>query len=295
MERAAKPRTVVFYQEKLDRLLESSALADERLDNVDEEVIEAYKRTRISTVSRRGTPMSPASVNRELATLRRMLRMARDWKRIASVPRIKLLKGESAREFVLSREDEPRYLNALPLEMRRFCSFLIETGLRVGEGLTLEWPQVKLREKPGFITVRGAHAKSGKARSVPLTRKARIVLESLEGRHGLVFRNADGAALYHTWLDQQHAAVRQLLGFPADFVIHSLRHTFGTRLGETGAESFTIMTLMGHSTVIVSQKYVHPSTQSMKSAIDRMDAASVPTNPPTELKVERRKKRINRL
>jgi len=68
---------------------------------------------RTAKQSRHGRLLSPASVNHELVTLRRLLRMAKSWKRIASVPDIKLLRGEKPREFVLSREDEPRYLDAL--------------------------------------------------------------------------------------------------------------------------------------------------------------------------------------
>ena len=41
---------------------------------------------------------------------------------------------------------------------------------------------------------------------------------------------------------------------------HSFRHTYGTRLGEGGADAFTIMKLMGHSTVLVSQLYVASDT-----------------------------------
>jgi site-specific recombinase XerD len=37
----------------------------------------------------------------------------------------------------------------------------------------------------------------------------------------------------------------------------------GTRLGESGADAFTIMRVMGHSTVTVSQKYVHPSPEAL--------------------------------
>jgi integrase len=58
----------------------------------------------------------------------------------------------------------------------------------------------------------------------------------------------------------------------ADFVLHSFRHTYGTRLGEAGADAFTIMKLMGHSSVTVSQKYVHPSPESMERAVERLQA-----------------------
>jgi site-specific recombinase XerD len=73
-------------------------------------------------------------------------------------------------------------------------------------------------------------------------------------------------------------------------VLHSLRHTFGTRLGEAGADAFTIMKLMGHSSVTVSQRYVHSSPESMERAFDRMQTLNrsqalrksrVPTNLPT--------------
>ena len=57
----------------------------------------------------------------------------------------------------------------------------------------------------------------------------------------------------------QQARVGVLLKLPVDFVFHSLRHTFGSRLWRSGANAFTIMRLMGHSTVTVSQRYVHPS------------------------------------
>jgi site-specific recombinase XerD len=119
-------------------------------------------------------------------------------------------------------------------------------------------------------------------------------LEEIGGRKGIVFRSAAGEPLYHTWLDQQHAEVRKNLGFAADFVLHSLRHTFGTRLGETGADAFVIMKLMGHSTITVSQKYVHPSTEAMRLAIERMTGSpGVPTKVPTGMKLVKSKKRVS--
>jgi integrase len=119
-------------------------------------------------------------------------------------------------------------------------------------------------------------SKNHKPRTVPLTDRAREILRKRHQRSGVVFRNVDGGPFYHTWLDQQHATVRATLKLPADFVLHSLRHTFGTRLGESGADAFTIMKLMGHSTITVSQKYVHPSTDAMKAAIRGMSESALP-------------------
>jgi hypothetical protein len=55
-------------------------------------------------------------------------------------------------------------------------------------------------------------------------------------------------------------------------------------MGESGADAFTVMRLMGHSTVTVSQRYVHPSPESVELAFGRLTALNferVPTNSPT--------------
>ena len=116
----------------------------------------------------------------------------------------------------------------------------------------------------------------------------------IKAEKGPVFKKDDGTALYDTWLDQQQPDVRAALGYSDDFVLHSLRHTFGTRLSETGADAFTIMRLMGHSSITVSQRYVHPASDAMKATIERMgEESKVPANSPTPLKVVKGKKRVS--
>jgi integrase len=293
MDCASKPQTIDFYRKKLKWLL-NSKLADMRLDEIQTTDVESYKRLRRQSVSTHKKPISPATVNRELSTLRRLLRMAHEWRELDRLPRVKLLRGEGSREFVLSVDIEPKYLEALPAAMRDIAAVLIDTGLRVGEALKLEWGAVNLRQSPGSITVRAADSKNSKARTVSLTPRAHKILNGRRERSGLVFRKDDGSPLYHTWLDQQHAAVRTAMKLPEEFVLHSLRHTFGTRLGEAGADAFTIMKLMGHSTVTVSQKYVHPTSDAMKAAIERMGALSpVPPKLPTVVEMKPRRKAVS--
>ena len=74
-----------------------------------------------------------------------------------------------------------------------------------------------------------------------------------------------------TSLNHQHQRVRKTLKLPADFVIHSLRHTMLTRLGEAGVDAFTIMRIAGHSSITVSQRYVHPSSEAMERAFERLE------------------------
>jgi integrase len=90
-----------------------------------------------------------------------------------------------------------------------------------------------------------------------------------------VFTDETGSKPLSIWtLEDQHKHMRQALKLPADAVIHSFRHTFGTRLGATGADAFTIMKVMGHSRVVVSQEYVHPTPETMERAFERLNAAN---------------------
>ena len=137
----------------------------------------------------------------------------------------------------------------------------------------------------GYLTVLSGKAKSKKSRNVPLSPRVQGVLKSWKPREqGYVFHHANGGPLSETLLDQQHARVRTLLKLSGDFVLHSLRHTFGTRLGESGADAFTIMKLMGHSSVTVSQRYVHPSPESVERAFERLQVLNT-QNRPNELPV----------
>ena len=76
---------------------------------------------------------------------------------------------------------------------------------------------------------------------------------------------------------------------PCEFVLHSLRHTYGTRLGEAGADAFTIMRLMGHSSVTVSQRYLHPTPEALERAVEKLEGlnrtgiSSLPGCPKREL------------
>jgi integrase len=58
--------------------------------------------------------------------------------------------------------------------------------------------------------------------------------------------------------------------FAGDFVLHSLRHTMLTRLGESGVDAFTIMRIAGHSSIVVSQRYIHPTPEAVERAFERL-------------------------
>jgi integrase len=51
------------------------------------------------------------------------------------------------------------------------------------------------------------------------------------------------------------------------FVLYSLRHTFLTRLGESGCDVWTLARIAGHSSIAMSSRYVHQSADKVLDAM----------------------------
>lgn len=292
-----KPATVLFYSTKLNRLQKFHPISGSRIDLIDEGLIEDY-------VVERRKSVGPATINRELATLRRMLRLAHEWQEIQRVPRIRLLSGERTRDFVLSRQQEKTYLEACPQPLHDIAVLMLESGLRIGEALSLEWENVTLEPingaRFGFLRVRDGKSKNAR-RVVPLTDRASAMLterkqandarkltqkiadrdEQQKAKPGpYVFANREGERYLGTSINHLHRNVcapkvdgKRSAVFPADFVLHSLRHTMLTRLGESGVDAFTIMRIAGHSSIVVSQRYIHPTPEAVERAFERLQLA----------------------
>jgi integrase len=277
-EYASKPATVRFYKEKLRRLLADAEIAGTRLESIDAAVLDGYKQRRTRQLSRYGRLISPASVNRELATLGVMLSQAFEWKILAGLPKIRKLAGERSREFVVSHKLEPNYLEACPQPLKDAALLILDTGLRLGEAVGLQWPDVHLepaiRARFGSVRIRGGKSKNAK-RNLSLTARVNAMLKARKaaGQSIWVFPGETAAAaILVSSLDHTHATVREALELTKeDFVIHSLRHTMLTRLGEAGADVFTIMRIAGHGSVTTSQRYVHPTPESMERAFERLE------------------------
>jgi integrase len=270
------PRTVEFYKQAYRPLLfYGMGLLDVYLSQISPALIEGWTQERRKSVS-------ATRVNASLRTLRRALRMAAEWNLIRKAPKIKLLPGERQREFVikeelltkmLAHEDCTSFLrNALP--------FLIDTGLRISEACALTWEHVGLEPKSG-ATLGWVYVEKGKSkyakRHVPLTARARDILEKIKekSKSKYVFpAKNNNEQLSRHWASEQFRVLRDAMKLPDDCVVHSTRHTFCTRLGESGVGAFEIQRLAGHSSIVISQKYVHPTPALLESAIGKMGHAN---------------------
>jgi integrase len=259
-----KPRTVQFYEQQTQYVLAFEPLASRPLDSIEESLIEEFSRKRRSEVS-------VATTNRGLAVLRRMLRVAHEWRLIDRIPKIRLLRGERNRDFVLSREQERIYLEFAPDILRDASILMLDTGLGPGEALGLEWTDIH----PDYLVVRSGKTRY-RERKLNFTSRVHQMFErrSKMAQARFVFPGKRGRPFRESSLVHLHAETRRKLKLPSAFVLYSLRHTALTRLGEAGADAFTIMRIAGHSSITTSQRYVHPSSEAVGVAIARLDSAN---------------------
>lgn len=221
----------------------------------------------------------PGTVNGSLRTLRRALHLAKSWKLLQNVAKIKMLPGERKREFVFTEDGLTAFLDAIPKfnMLHMLVPVLVDTGLRLSEALNLTWETVSFTPKDGakrgYVQILKGKSEYAK-RFVPLTGLARAYLKECQKRSKckFVFTSAGGRRkMSRHWASEQFREIRDKLGLPWDCVIHSCRHTFCTRLGGRGCDAFTIQRLAGHSSITISQRSVHPTGPRLESAIGLLE------------------------
>jgi integrase len=90
-------------------------------------------------------------------------------------------------------------------------------------------------------------------------------------------------------INSQHDVTMSALKTIKRFRLYDLRHTFLTRLGEAGADAFTIQKVAGHSTITISQRYVHPTEERIEDAFSRLERYNAKKAEELELKTGKRR------
>ena len=258
-----------FYRVGVRAIQSCRPLANAKLDEITSEMCAAFG------AYRQSQGLMVSSANSSLRVLRRALRLATEWGLLETMPRIRMLPGERHREHVVTREEEERYLAAAREPLGLVATVLADTGMRPEECYRMRWEGVTWSNgRNGSILV--THGKTAAARRVlPLTARVRLVLETRWNGTG---RPAEGwiwpaptrsGHLDKSSLKRQHGNALKISKV-RPFVLYSLRHTFLTRLGESGCDAWTLARIAGHSSIAISARYVHPSEDAVLSAIERL-------------------------
>jgi integrase len=278
------PKNWTWYRTGIRALTGYKPLADARLDEITSELASDFAAYRL----REG--MQVATANNSLRMLRRILNLAVEWGVLATAPRIKVLPGERRRERVITPDEEAKYLAAAPEPLASIATVLSDTGMRPEECFRLLWESVTwVNGRNGALLV--THGKTAAARRViPMSPRVRMVLES---RWNAAGKPEDGwvwpagtrsGHVEPSSLRKQHANAFKAIAAEATernekpvrrFVLYSLRHTFLTRLGQSGCDVWTLARVAGHSSIGISARYVHPSEQAVFSALEKMSRPGI--------------------
>ncbi|HRP73188.1 MAG TPA: tyrosine-type recombinase/integrase [Luteimonas sp.] len=253
--------------------------------------------------------IKPATVNRDLSRIRGALSRAVDWGMLDAHPlkTVKQAKGtddsrvryltageeKALRDALTARENARRASrerhNAWHAERgskghpvwpaEGFTDYLspmvllaLNTGMRRGELLGLEWGSVNLPAK--LLTITVGNAKSRKARHLPLNSEALDVLTRWKKQAGkdarLVFPSPKGGGrmgnINTSWEEIGNDAKL------TDFRFHDLRHTFASRLVMAGVDLNTVRELLGHSDIRMTLRYAHLAPDKLADAVAKLGA-----------------------
>jgi len=216
-------------------------------------------------------PVSPSTINRELACLKTIFNKAVEWGKLESNPivRVKKFKEPPSKDRILSSEEVRRLLDTAKPHLRPILIVLLNTGMRKNEALGLRWENVDFRK--GFIYVGAQDSKSGKSRTIPMS--SDILFETLESlragaKSEFVFTNPETEKKYRDITTSFKTACDEA---EIDGVtLHTLRHTAGWRMVEAGADLVTVSKILGHSTIQMTMRYCHPTPENLKLAVKRL-------------------------
>lgn len=201
---------------------------------------------------------SPATINRKLSSLSKMINYAYGRGIISMVPKIEYLKEPSRKTRVLSPLEEERVLGYFEGSfMHSFVVLGVDTGMRRSEILQ------PLSTEDNFLCVNTT--KTCTFRHIPMTTRVKAILST-----GDLSQYKPAQASYE-WKKMQKA-----LGFhdDPDFTPHMLRHTFASRLVRNGVSLQVVKELLGHSSITMTLRYAHLQPNHLEDAINFLEKSA---------------------
>ncbi|HTP24062.1 MAG TPA: site-specific integrase [Anaeromyxobacteraceae bacterium] len=235
--------------------------------------VDEYRTRRLGEKTRRGSAPSPATLDREVELLKRILNYAVACGRLTHNPiaKAKLLRKPNVRRMVVSEEDFQRLHAAADECFKPILAVAYETGMRKREVLDLRWEQLDLKE--GVIRLLPQDTKAEDARIVYLTPRAHEAVRGIVRRLGsaFVFLNPQTG---EPWVDvrKQFVHACKAAGL-AGVWFHDLRRSFVTNARRYGVPESVVMRMSGHKTRAVFERYNVVAEEDLRDAVRKIEGA----------------------
>ena len=268
-----KPSTIASKNIHLRNYL-IPAFGDKRLDEITAESVQRFKA--------KHAERSNKTINNVLTTLSTTLKCAVEWGLLEELPvRIKRMRVRNTAMDFFNFDEYTQLIaaaSALGPEHLAFTLLAGDAGLRAGEIRGLHWSSINFARR--VLTVQHSEYKGelttpkhDKIRTVPMTMRLTTALKALREDEGLVFTNNEGGPVTpydgRKLLDAaQHAAELRCKG------PHMLRHTLCSHLAMRGIGARVIQQLVGHASLVTTQRYMHLAPGATEAAIAMMESPS---------------------
>ncbi len=241
------------------------------LEQVHDASLAEYKEARL----RQG--INPATINRELCAMRRVLNLAaRSWRHsngmtyLSVPPLLTTLKTNPRKPYPLNWEEQDRFFQELPPHLEQMALFDVNTGLRDQELCQLRWSwEVEVPElNDSVFILPEEYAKNQEERIIVLNHVAREVLEAQRGKHPervFTYRKQPASRMLNTGWKK----ARKRAGL-AHLRVHDLRHTFGHRLRAAGVSLEDRKALLGHTVGDITTHYSAPDISRLLEYAERI-------------------------
>lgn len=207
-------------------------------------------------------------INRSLALLRRMFRLAAQDGKLRDIPHFPMLKEAPPRKGFLEYADFQKLRHELPEYLRSILTVAYYTGMRLGEILGLRWKNVSFHEAE--IALDPGTTKNDDPRSVPLVGELLEMLKmerqkSPEAEFVFTRRGRHLQSFNKAWAS---ACERAGLG---GLLFHDLRRTGLRNLVRAGVPERVAMAISGHKTRAVFERYNIVSGRDLKDAARQLE------------------------
>jgi integrase len=221
--------------------------------------VDAYRAARMRERTHRGTPPAPATLDREVELLKRIINYAVACRLLGRNPiaDVKLLGRANTRKSVVDDRGFDALYGAAAEHLRPVIVTAYDTGCRLNELLGLRWDQVDLDAEHPVAHLHAGETKNDDARDIYLTPRAEAVLRDLRAKATqacpFVFVNPRTGGRYRD-VRKSFASAASAAGRP-ELWFHDLRRSFVTRARRRGIPESVVMRMSGHKTNAVFKRY----------------------------------------